>query len=262
MLIENLVEFGFTEKEAKVYVALLELEVATANDVALKTELNRSSTYVVLESLKKQGFVNMTVDKFVKQYVATPPDILLHLAEKRAEKQEGIKKTIENILPDLRALHKDTKHKPKVFVYEGDKEVKALYYQQLPVLKSGENLMRSYEDLTAIDNFLPGYGEKDSIDRRKTGIILYAINPNTKENLDTLKKIHHVQYDDINLLIPPESFKSSKQPVDFAVYGDEVTFYSLKESFAVVIKHQEIADTLKNIFDLAWEQSKKIGIKR
>lgn len=256
MLVKNLIDFGLSEKEAKVYVALLELEVATANEIAKRSAINRSSTYVVLESLKKQGFVNMSEDKIIKQYVATPPDMLLDLAKNRAEKQAGIKNMIENIMPDLKALHKGTKHKPKVMVYEGAENVKALYFGEL--LKHNDD-WRTYEDPSEIDRHFPGYFEKDYLERKKNGVNLYGINPNTKENQELIKKYKNTELKDENLLISTNKFKFPKQPIDFAIYGDEVTFSSLPGSFAIVIKQREIADTLKNVFDLAWEEAKKIN---
>jgi sugar-specific transcriptional regulator TrmB len=256
MLIKHLIEFGLSEKEAKVYVTLLELEVATANEIAQKSAINRSSTYVVLESLKKHGFVNMSEDKTVKQYIATPPDMLLGLAKNRAEKQENIRAMIEEIMPDLKALHKGTKHKPKVMVYEGADSVKALYYGEL--LKHNDD-WRTYENPSEIDRHFPGYFEKDCLERKKSGVNLYGINPNTKENQELMKKNKSMDLKDENLLISTNKFKFPNQPIDFAVYGDEVTFSSLQGSFAIVIKQQEIADTLKNIFDLAWEEARRLN---
>lgn len=60
VLIRNLTEFGLSDKEARIYLALLELEIATAFDTAKHAGINRSSTYVVLESLKKKGLVWLT----------------------------------------------------------------------------------------------------------------------------------------------------------------------------------------------------------
>ncbi len=261
ILIENLIDFGLREKEAKVYVATLELETATANEIAKKSGVNRSSTYVVIESLKRRGFVNMTEDKLVKHYVAASPEILLNFAEKTANKQVGIKTMMESILPDLKALHKDTKHKPKVFVYEGKENMKALYYKELSLkLKSNDN-WRTYEDLAEIEKYLPGFLDTDSAERKQRGVKLFGINPDTKENRDDLEKNKNIQYQDINLLIPLNKFKSLKQSINFAVYGDEIVFSSLQQSFAIVIKQQEIADTLKNVFDLAWKEAERIGKK-
>lgn len=259
MLVKNLIGFGLSEKEAKVCVTLLELEVATANEIAKKSGVNRSSVYVVIESLNKQGLVSIIGGKTVTQYITTPPEILLNLAKMRAEKQERIREMIEKLVPSLEALHKDTKHKPKIFMYEGEESVKTAYYEFSPLYLNSD--IRSYEDLSEIEKFLPGFLDKDTLERKNKGIKLYGINPNTKENREIMEKGKNTQYEDVNFLIPPNKFKSPNRPIDFAVYGDEVTFSSLRESFAIVIRHKEIADTLKNIFDLAWEEAKRIGKK-
>jgi len=261
ILIENLIDFGLSEKEAKVYVATLELETASANEIAKKSGVNRSSTYVVIESLKKQGLVSVTENKgkIVKQYTATPPEMLLNLAKKRAEKQERIRKMIEELVPSLEALHKDTKHKPKVFVYEGAENVKASYYELSSL--NFKDIWRTYEDLAEIDKYLPGFLDKDTIERKKDEVKLCGINPDTKENREIMEINKDTQYNDVNLLIPKNKFRSVSQLINFAVRGDEIIFSSLRQSFSIVIKHQEIADTLKNIFDLAWKEAERIGKK-
>lgn len=261
MLTKNLIDFGLSEKEAKVYIAALELETATANEIAKKSGVNRSSTYVVIESLKKQGLISATEGEIVKQYSATPPGVLLNLAKKRAEKQESLKNMIEAMVPNLEALHKDTRHRPKVFVYEGEQRIKEAYFEELSSLKVSKDIYRTYEDPGEMDKYLPGYIEKDSTERKRKKIRLHGINPNTKEIRGLMEKYKSMQTQDENLLIPVNRFRFPKKPIDFAVYGDEVTFSSLSQSFAIVIKHQEIADTLKNIFDLAWSEAKRLDQK-
>jgi len=39
------------------------------------------------------------------------------------------------------------------------------------------------------------------------------------------------------------------------VYDNKVALFSLKERFAVLIESQDIADALKKLYDLAWEQA-------
>jgi len=261
MLTKNLIDFGLSEKEAKVYVTALELETATANEIAKKSGVNRSSTYVVIESLKKQGLISVTEGEIVKQYSATPPEVLLNLAKKRAEKHEGIKKMIEGIVPHLEALHKDTRHRPKVFVYEGEDQIKEAYFDELTLLKPSDDFYRAFEDPGEMDKYLHGYIEKDFVERKTKGIKLRGINPNTKETRFIVEKYKNMQTLNENLLIPVNKFRFPEKPIDFAVYGDEVTFSSLSQSFSIVIKHQEIADTLKNIFDLAWSEAKRLDQK-
>lgn len=46
--------FGMSQKEAEVYLALLELGSAKVSDVSKQSSVNRSSAYVVLETLKER----------------------------------------------------------------------------------------------------------------------------------------------------------------------------------------------------------------
>jgi len=51
-------EIGLEHIEAKIYLALVELGETTAGDIAKKTNLQRSTTYLYLEKLIKLGLVS------------------------------------------------------------------------------------------------------------------------------------------------------------------------------------------------------------
>lgn len=55
--IDLLKEFGFKEKEAAVYLGLLELGEAKVHDIARKAKISRPTTYEILEKLAEGGFV-------------------------------------------------------------------------------------------------------------------------------------------------------------------------------------------------------------
>ncbi len=48
---------GLSQKEATVYVALLELGTASVQAIARRADLVRPTTYVILEALTKKGLV-------------------------------------------------------------------------------------------------------------------------------------------------------------------------------------------------------------
>ena len=108
-----------SQKEAEVYLALLELGSAKVSDVSKPSSINRSSAYVVLETLKKRGLVGISNDKNIKRYIAASPEVLLHTASTSVQKQENIKTDIESALPELKALSRNTKSRPVVQVFEG-----------------------------------------------------------------------------------------------------------------------------------------------
>lgn len=247
MFIKDLIEFGLSDKEAKTYVALLELGVATAGEIAKKSDLNRSSTYVVLESLKKQGLVSISGDKNVVHYVATSPEMLLKTAEDMAIKQEEIRKKIDKILPELSALHKDTKHKPRVRVFEGKNGLVSCLEDSL---QSKEKLLRVFSSADNMSKAIsPEYLESYVKNRIKLGIRMNGIHP-----LDgAAKKL--IEFGpknfDKSILIPKSKYKFR---VDLAIYDDKIGYMSSeKGGSAIIIESGEMADVMKKVFDLAWE---------
>src|SRR3989338_5448141 len=115
VLVKQLIEFGLSEKEAKIYLALLELEVATVTEVAETAGINRSSTYVVMEALKKKGLVSTSEDKKIQTYSAVSPEMLLEDAKNKAKRADAIKNNINDIVPELKALHKEKYNLNSIF---------------------------------------------------------------------------------------------------------------------------------------------------
>ena len=114
LLIKQLIEFGLSEKESRVYLTLLKLDTAVVGEVAKIAGTNRSTTYVVLEMLKKKGFVNAPETKKVQSYTAISPELLLYEAENKSKKAEEIKNKINSIMPQLKALHSNSSPELKI----------------------------------------------------------------------------------------------------------------------------------------------------
>ena len=87
---------GFSPKEIYIYTALLELETATATDLAKKTEINRTSCYDILSVLIKRGLVSKIVKKKKIYFHITDPRKLLNYLDR--EKEEAYNKIEKNNL--------------------------------------------------------------------------------------------------------------------------------------------------------------------
>ena len=59
MITDILIKNGFTEKEAKLYMAVLEGGELTLAQAAKKAGLKRSTVYSLVEGMKKQGYVSL-----------------------------------------------------------------------------------------------------------------------------------------------------------------------------------------------------------
>ena len=248
---KSLLDFGLSEKEASIYLALLELEAAPVNKIAKKSGVNRSSTYVVLDALMKKGLASISDDKKVQQYVATSPEILLRIAEGTAAKQAETLKKLRTLVPELKATHKDTRRKPKVRVFEGAGGIKEVYFD---IFSSEASELKVYANPANILKAFPDFMETHDASRVKKGMRIQMINPANEKAAELGRTVPPGPHDEI-ALIPESMFKFS---YDMAIYGDTVTFVSPEESFGIIIENREIADTLRNSFNLSWQEAKRL----
>ncbi|OGD32055.1 hypothetical protein A3C91_03970 [Candidatus Azambacteria bacterium RIFCSPHIGHO2_02_FULL_52_12] len=251
LLLKKLIDFGLLDKEARAYLAILKLGLATANEAAKTAEINRSSAYVVLESLRKKGLVGISDDKKIRKYVAASPDTLLYAARAAAEKQEKIRMGIEAVVPELKALHKDIDRKPRVRVYEGKAGLIASLEDSLDCQ---EKLMRVTSSAKRLAGLLPDYLPEYVKQRVKKGIKSRGIHPADDMALQLMRDFP--RFDD-SVLIPEKEFKA---PADMAIYDNKIAYISPKGGgFSIIIENKELAEVMKTVFDMAWAEAKRLN---
>jgi HTH-type transcriptional regulator, sugar sensing transcriptional regulator len=249
----TLIEFGLSDKEARMYLSLLSVASATVSDAAEKAGVNRSSAYVVLSSLLKKGFVGFTDDAKVRHYVPTPPDALLRRADRTAKNYTKIRDRIATVLPQLRSLSEEHAARPKVRVHQG---TDGLLFALNETLRSKEKTMRVVSDFRGMlpREDLEQYLKK----RRRKGIKKYGIHPASPFAESLLK-------DDTNG-IDETVFISKDQlaaGIDIAIHDNKITYMSPEhDGVAVIIEDRAMAQAMKGIFDMAWQEAKRMAKKK
>ena len=89
-LVKTLEDLGLTENESRVYFASLSLGPSTVQRIAKASEVKRTTTYSVIESLQKRGLININVSGFKKTYVAESPEKLERMIEEKKENLRNI----------------------------------------------------------------------------------------------------------------------------------------------------------------------------
>ena len=108
--IEKLKIFGLNSYEAKIWVALLSRGVSSAGELSDISNVPRSRSYDVLESLEKKGFIVMKIGKPIK-YIAVPPsEVLERVKGKIQEEANAQSRNLEtlkesDVLSELSSLH-------------------------------------------------------------------------------------------------------------------------------------------------------------
>ena len=69
-------KLGFSGNEAKVYLAALEMGLSSAQDIAEKAGIKRTTGYSVLSYLVNRGVVGKTKVKGKTRFLAEPPQSL------------------------------------------------------------------------------------------------------------------------------------------------------------------------------------------
>ena len=82
-IVQNLIDLGMTEREAKLYLAMLDRSEATASELHRMSGVIRSKTYETLVQMVARGFCQERVEGRKKFYSAMQPDALLELFQHR-----------------------------------------------------------------------------------------------------------------------------------------------------------------------------------
>src|SRR3989338_8163639 len=124
-MLDELKKIGLSENEAEVYITLLELGSATAQEIATKSGIKRTTIYVQIEALMKMGLVSsfekeMNNGKVPKTYFrAEDPEHLKKIVGKERALMAERESMLEKILPGLGKIYLSGGDRPRVRFFEG-----------------------------------------------------------------------------------------------------------------------------------------------
>ena len=243
-LIFALTKFGLSEKEARVYIACLELGEATAYDVALKTHLPRTLIYDLFKRLIEQGIASFIIKNKKKYFNVVDPEKLVQILK---EKEEILKANLEK----LKKLKKKKTKLPKVKVHVGTEGIKTALDD---ILKSDIKEFYSFGSSRTSFDIMPYYIQKWNIRRIKKGIKGKMIYNDTEETRKKIKKYPET-LKLINYKFLPIKYAS---PTVFIIYDNKlIMIYWTKEPVAIIIESKEIVENQKQYFEQLWKLAKK-----
>ena len=111
--------FGLSEKEVAVYLALIELGPSAVRTLSERAKVNRGTTYDILKSLINMGIVSYYNKESKQYFVAERPETLLSAIDKKQEDLGEVRSHVKESLPLLKTLFEKQGGKPAVKLYEG-----------------------------------------------------------------------------------------------------------------------------------------------
>lgn len=248
MFEKYLQDIGLNEKEALIYVSLLQVDNVSVLELSKKTGINRSTTYVILDSLSKKGLVSeIQISKKI-HYQAEPPERLETYVERQRVNLDEQAKRLKDVIPQLKSVKREMGERPIIKYFDGREGVISALENYFEQAKSGGESYAIYSrDL--IDQIFTE-AEKQKFKKIRVGKDLYskAIYTFSKGDLPTATNGTQARIND------------SKYPIycDIGIYNDEVRINTLSKSIsAMVIKNSDFAETLKSLINYIIDNQSK-----
>lgn len=239
-LAKILEQIGLTEKEAKIYLALLELREALPSVLARKASVKRPTTYVILEQLLKKGLVGHVKRGRLLYFSALDPRQLLETERDRYEK-------LQHALPELLQLHEKLAATPKMSVFEGKEGLIKIMEDTLTAKTEILCWADVAKAVECLREYYPTYIKK----KVARNLWLRGVFCYDKIAL-RFKKFGKQELREI-YLVPKEKFPFKNE---INIYDDKVAIISQDDEIGVIIQNQAIADTQRAIFELGFEYAK------
>ncbi len=237
---QELESIGFTQREIKVYIALLEVGTSSVGKIIQKSGIPSSKIYDTLDKLKEKGFVSSLVQNNKLYFTAESPErILNYLDEQRNN-------VAETAVPELKLLEKKEKQERSATLYENIKGIKSIYELMLrtgkPIYVLGAPNI-AQEKLTA---YLLEFNKKRIKKRIKMEIIYHSDarkHGKIREKMP-LTKVKYFEKDFVS-------------PAWVDIFGDYVVIFNIEgTSTGNLIKDKHIAASFKKYFKLLWDTAR------
>ena len=241
MDISLLKKLGFSDKSAKIYLALLSLGPSSVRKLAENCDLNRGTTYDALKWLQEQKVVSFYEKEKKQFFVAEHPDKLKNIIRSREEDLQRADKGLEKMIPELLALHNKGGERP-VARYFDHKEISLILEDILNTCEENEEEMyRVYSTDGLREHLYEGFETFSDVRVSKNiGVKVIAIGEGGKlRGLDERK------------------WMSGKTDTStyIMIYPGKTAYISLNaknEPVGVVIENDGVYETQKQIFDQLW----------
>ncbi len=243
---KELQSLGLSEKESKVYLAVLELGPDTVQNIAKKSGINRPTAYLQINSLKEKGLMSEFVKGKKTFYSAESPDRLFSLLNNFQKELEFKKTEANRILPMLNDLFVGAGERPRVRFFEGIEGAKAMQNDFLAVKNKK---IESFTNLDRLFELFPKHEDEYTKRRISSGIealVLYTRKAGPVEGANDPARLRTAK------LITPDKFPMS---ADITIFDDKVALATYRaKPIGVIIEDRDIAETIRAIFYMIWNK--------
>ena len=244
----SLDELGLDKNKGNVYLALLQLGKGTAQDIAKKAGLPRTTAYEILQHLVEVGVIGVQIKKLGRVYLAQSPEKLYNILEKR-------QKSLSSIMMELSSLYHTSGMKPRVKLFEGKDGVREAWEDTIKIPNKTYCEIGSIVDLynDRENDYMKDYVQRRAIAKVKLRALRCA-GPDQQfdEKNDiwptSLSEIREVRYARLGFDLP----------LSLMIYDNNkvAIIDTQNENFGMIIESADFNLTFQNLFETIWQVAK------
>ena len=257
-LVERVDKLALQPNEAKVYLALLELGQGNVRSVSKAAQINRTTGYDILERLALYGWASRAIlGKKKILYAAEPPSRFLQYLENKKHQAERNFNQAKELLSDLQLVYKSDV-KPVIRFFEGREGIKNIYNHTL----QSKGVIYSVLDLSQYLPEFDQFGKEHVKARAEKGIkekVLVVKNEAAKYFYETTYK-GKKKMEAVGEYRVLDSTFTGLPAAEINIYDDIVmgVLFKPNENAAFEIQNQSFANSLKLLFEIAWQSAAKL----
>jgi sugar-specific transcriptional regulator TrmB len=244
--------FSLTEKEQQIFLRLRDVGKQSASLVARYCEIPRSTVRGILDNLVRRGLLTRSRRSNTQFYSVEKSSALLTFLKNRKENLGAeIDLQIKLVENNREAFDKSDAQgaRPQISFYDGYEGLKKVYEDTL----TAKSEIRAWASFDANKEALPRYFESYYTRRAKRQLWIRGIHADTPYSKLVTK--NNKKYFRKTIPVPPEKFAIGPE---IQIYDNKVNIASWKDKLGIIIESDQIAATLKAIFDLNYETLARI----
>ncbi len=245
--VSALINLGFKENDALVYIATLQLGECHINQLVKKTGLHKQLIYNSAISLQKEGLLNIAETERQRLFIALPPDVLVRKSKDKLEQSQAL-------VEDLKKISGSVKKAENIRIFKEHEGIRQYYLtivEHMPansVLKIiGIDSKRYFEIFSAGMDLFQAFEETRIGKRIKIELIIFGKQDNElKFNSGRRFLEIRILNDDI------------KSPNDVIIGSDQVglLFYG-DYPYLLELPGTDKVEGFSEYFKFFWDRAKK-----
>ena len=249
MLEDSFKALGFTPKEAALYLLLAEAGKSSAQLLARRAKVPRTTAYSVLESLMQKGLVSEEKRAGTRFFVAAQPQAVLRMIKRERDLLTQKERLAEQFVEELKPLFRSKFFSiPKMQFFEGREGIESLLYDFTP---------RWNESMRAADGCWWGYQDHTFVERYRDWLEYYWSIKRPDDKVQLISNESPVEKK-LRGKVAGRTILQVSEQFDFSssiwVVGEYIVLLMTRNepNYAFQIQDSVFATNLRLVFKLLW----------